>query len=438
MSADNVFERRVVRQAFLEWLASGHAADRVLNETLREHRVGAAQRTLVGDAFFELLRHKGHLLTEPARPENPGWLRELDEAVKQSFLPASALLDRHARAKPAIDEDPEKHFRKVHGAAPFLAREMAAAPAAWNVFLHQMMEAEAPLALRVNTLKARRDDEMKRLAPYKPQPGAWLPETILFERRWAVTQDPAYAEGKIEIQDEHSQLVAWVAAPQPGEKILDLCAGAGGKTLHLAALAGGKGEIFAYDIDKRKLVELSARARRAGFTNLRVSEKMPPKEELFDLVVVDAPCSGLGTLRRGPDRLYAFGEEEAKKLTRVQVELLERAFAYLKPGGRVVYATCTVRPAENEHIVRHFLEKGRKPGDVRTSVSKAIGAQAAGFLAQAAETPAARIAASVRSTLPPGAASVAKSLEASCLTLGPSSHASGGLRGDGFFVAVLH
>jgi len=429
----NVFEKKIVRQAFLEWLNSGLAADRVLNETLREHRVGAGQRTLAADAFFALIRHKALLVTDPPRTENPAWLRELDTAIMAALSDDSSLLDLHARARPGFDEDPLKHLRKVHGVPEFLVREMAAGVSPWHLFLHQMLS-EAPLVLRVNPLKASTEELLKRFAARSPQASAWIPDAILFDRRWAANQEPGFTEGQFEIQDEHSQVVAWAAAPQPDSRVLDLCAGGGGKTLHLAALMGGKGEISAYDLDKRKLVDLSARARRAGLTNVRVCDKMPKREELFDLVVVDAPCSGLGTLRRGPDRLYSFSEDDSRQLARVQNELLERAFGYLKPGGRVVYATCTVRPAENEFVIRRFLEKGRKAGDLRANLRKALGSKTEAFLAQASETPASRIAAAFRAAVP---GTWPKELDTCALTLGPSSHPSGGLRGDGFFVALL-
>lgn len=422
---DPAFEARVVRQAMMEWASSEAPIDRVLGETFREHKVGSAQRPLIAKVVYDLIRFLPLHVDLPAKPQNPEWSRALDERIRTLIAKPFDGLTSHAAANPSFEKDPLKHFGRVHGVPDFMLAEMAPAAKAWHLYLHQSFE-EAPLTIRLNPLKGKADELIKRFEPMGIKPCAWVPGAFTFDRRWPIHLDEAYLAGLYEIQDEHSQLVALAADPKPGEQVLDLCAGAGGKTLHLAELMRGKGEVVAYDISKRKLTEIVTRARRAGLTNVRVSETLPNKQN-FDVVLVDAPCSGLGTLRRSPDRLYRFSATEAKRLASIQVGLLQSARSFLKPGGRLVYATCTVRPEENILALRKGLAGSPlKGGDLRGVLRRALGAAADGFLAAVAATPAARIA-------PEG-----DFLAGSWIQLGPSSQTSGGLSGDGFFISLVH
>ncbi|MBS1983174.1 MAG: RsmB/NOP family class I SAM-dependent RNA methyltransferase [Bdellovibrionales bacterium] len=420
------FETRVVKQTLLEWMSASAPIDRVMNESLREHRVGAAQRGLITQTIYDFVRYWSLRVDFPIKPENPAWLRALDDEIRKALQnPGTDWLQRHERAKPLFAKDPLKHLHQMHRAPDFMARELERNPAAWHEYLHSMLS-EAPLTVRVNPLKMDPEKFGLQYAALGARKSAWIPHAYTFDKRWAITQDAGHQEGLFEIQDEHSQLVAWVARPQSNEVVLDLCAGAGGKTLHLASLMGNRGEVWAYDISRKKLLETQTRARRAGLTNVRVVDNIGT-EKRFDLIVIDAPCSGLGTLRRSPDRLYHFTDNESRRLASVQAELLRQALGVLKPGGRLVYATCTVRPEENVHILRAALH-GRSFdwSGLTPALEAAMPSRAADFLAAARATPAAALA------------DFSAHEQFACLQWGPTSQTSGGLAGDGFFVSLVH
>jgi 16S rRNA (cytosine967-C5)-methyltransferase len=179
----------------------------------------------------------------------------------------------------------------------------------------------------------------------------------------AVHAEPAFIKGLIEVQDEGSQLAALLAGARPGEQVIDLCAGAGGKTLALAAAMDGRGQLYATDLDKRRLAPIHARLDRAGAHNVQVRTPSVREDVLADLighadlVVIDAPCSGTGAWRRNPDakwrlRAHAFGDR-----LKEQVAALDRAATLVKPGGRIAYITCSVLAEENGDQVRAFLER---------------------------------------------------------------------------------
>lgn len=419
------FEFRIARQALLEWIGSPSPMDRVLNETLREHKVGALQRGKISDAVFRMVRYWPMMVDLPPQAENAGWMRKMEESLLKAFSFSPADLQKlHERTKPTFNSNSLQHFRHVHGIPEFFLPSLMKAASSWHEYLHQMLEAEAPLTIRVNTLKTTAADFAVKYECRGAVASKWVPDAFQFPERWAIHQDPGFLAGEFEVQDEHSQLVAWAARPQPGESVLDLCAGAGGKTLHLGAMMQNKGEIVAYDVSQRKTQDLLARARRAGLTNVRVADPVLLKKK-FDLVVVDAPCSGLGTLRRSPDRIFRFQEAEARRLVTLQWEILLKAISHLKPGGRLLYATCSVRPEENSGVFKRLLaEPGVKPGKLREALGQSLNKKADEFLTLASQTPAARIDPDL-------------SLE-SCLQLGPSSQTSGGLVGDGFFMSLVN
>jgi len=204
------------------------------------------------------------------------------------------------------------------------------------------LQSDAPTDLRVNSLMAMRT-QVKIEADHTPVSKIGL----RLHKRQALQLD-----GRYEIQDEGSQLACSYAAVKPGENVLDYCSGAGGKTLQLAAEMQNKGAITAYDIDERKLKTLATRAKRAG---VKIINTAPPQGE-YDLVLVDAPCSGTGVWRRQPDAKWRLSEEKLQNYLRQQSEILEQAKNFVKPGGRLVYITCSLLPAENEEQIEKFLE----------------------------------------------------------------------------------
>ena len=228
------------------------------------------------------------------------------------------------------------------------------------------MAARAPLDLRVNTLKATREKALAALAHLGATATPLSPVGLRIPlspdgRAVTVTAEPAFLKGFVEVQDEGSQLAALLAGAKPGEQVLDLCAGAGGKTLALAALMENKGQIYASDDDLRRLAPIYARLERAGTRNVQVRSPRRGQDVLADLtdrcdlVLVDAPCSGTGTWRRNPDAKWRMRPSALAERTRQQDEVLASAAVYVKPGGRLVYVTCSVLIDENEARVAAFL-----------------------------------------------------------------------------------
>jgi 16S rRNA (cytosine967-C5)-methyltransferase len=233
------------------------------------------------------------------------------------------------------------------------------------------MASRAPLDLRVNTLKAKREKVLASLAHLGARPTPWSPIGLRIElgadaRNIGIHAEEDFIKGAIEVQDEGSQLAALFAAAKPGEQVIDLCAGAGGKTLALAAQMQGKGRLIATDHDKRQLAPIHERLSRAGVHNAEVRTPKGEADPLADikasadLVVIDTPCSGTGTWRRNPDAKWRMRPGALDIRIKDQLEVLDRAAPLVKPGGRIAYITCSVLSEENSEQVRAFI--ARHPG----------------------------------------------------------------------------
>ena len=228
------------------------------------------------------------------------------------------------------------------------------------------LSSRAPLDLRVNTLKANREEATRSLADLAPEPTRWSPHGLRIKLKAeakspAVHAEFAYLKGFIEIQDEGSQLAALLAGAKPGEQVLDLCAGGGGKTLALAAAMENKGQLYATDDDKRRLAPIHARLERAGVRNVQVRAPKSVGNELADLagrmnlVLIDAPCTGVGAWRRNPDAKWRVRPGALEVRQKEQAAALERAAGLVRPGGRIAYVTCSVLDEENGAQVRAFV-----------------------------------------------------------------------------------
>ncbi|MFZ0423756.1 MAG: RsmB/NOP family class I SAM-dependent RNA methyltransferase [Xanthobacteraceae bacterium] len=232
------------------------------------------------------------------------------------------------------------------------------------------LSSRAPLDLRVNTLAAERDDVLAALAHLKPEPARWSPAGLRIRlaadaKSPAIHAEPVFLKGQIEIQDEGSQLAALLAGAKPGEQVIDLCAGAGGKTLALAAAMENHGQIYATDTDKRRLAPIHERLARSGARNVQVRTPKSVGDTLADLagradlVLIDAPCTGTGTWRRNPDAKWRIRPGALAERIKQQDAALDHAATLVKPGGRIAYVTCSVLAEENGDRVTAFI--GRHP-----------------------------------------------------------------------------
>jgi len=248
----------------------------------------------------------------------------------------------------------EPHFARVFGEAR--AEEGAA------------LASRAPLDLRVNTLKPDRQQAAAMLADLKPEETRWSPWGLRIglsadAKAPPIHAEPGFLKGLVEVQDEGSQLAALFSGAKPGEQAVDLCAGAGGKTLALAAMMDNKGQVFATDDDKRRLAPIHDRLKRSGARNVQVRTPKSVGGEIADLagrcdlVLIDAPCTGTGAWRRNPDAKWRMRPGALEQRQKEQAEVLDRAAGLLKPGGRIAYVTCSVLEEENGAQVRAFMAR---------------------------------------------------------------------------------
>ncbi len=300
------------------------------------------------------------------------------------FAPEPLSDEEHARLRAASLDGAPPH---VLGDYPeWLDAQLAATFGDDRVEEAAALASRAPLDLRVNTLKATREQAAEALSELSPQPTRWSPWGLRIivapdAKSPAIHAEPAFLKGQVEIQDEGSQLAALLSGAKPGEQVIDLCAGAGGKTLALAATMENHGQIYATDTDKRRLAPIHERLERAGTHDVQVITPRGDKDALAhlkgraDLVLIDAPCTGIGAWRRNPDAKWRVRPGALAERLKDQAEALDHAAALVKPGGRIAYVTCSVVDEENGAQVRVFLARHREfavvpPGDVTNSLGE--------------------------------------------------------------------
>ena len=302
----------------------------------------------------------------------------IDDAFSDEHAPSALTVDEREQLIMAPDPTAAPH---IQGDYPeWMTSHMERAFGENAVVEAQAMAVRAPVDLRINTLKADAEKAEKALRSVKaiPMPltkdAFRVPAPDPTERAGSVESIPAYSKGWVEVQDAGSQIAAAAANARPGEKVLDYCAGGGGKTLAMAATMDNKGQVFAYDIDGRRLSALIPRLKRAGARNVQLRH---PQEDLglddlvgaMDLVVIDAPCTGVGTWRRRPDSKWRVSEKNLATRNKDQAEILDQASSFVKPDGRLLYITCSFLMEENEDQVAAFL--GRNNAFVQEDAARA-------------------------------------------------------------------
>lgn len=364
-------------QAAIEILdawSPGQGMDRLLLRWSRGARyAGSGDRAAVADLVYEALRRWRSLgWPEDADATSPGRRRLLALAAERGEPEPLFGGGRHAPAPITAQERTWLAARAAETPPEAVACDMPdwLAPVfrtAWGDRAPAVMSAlrgRAPLDLRVNRLKTTPQAALEALAGdgVSAAPGPLSPDCLrVGEGARRLRRAAAYLDGRVEIQDAASQAAAAFAEARPGERVLDFCAGGGGKALALAAAMQGEGEIHAHDADPARMSDLPDRALRAG-AGLTVLPGPVPRGEAgrFDLVFADAPCSGSGAWRRNPDAKWAFAPEALDRLRALQARVMDEAAHFVAPGGRLVYATCSLLAEENERQVEAFLR--RNPG----------------------------------------------------------------------------
>ncbi|WP_124980508.1 RsmB/NOP family class I SAM-dependent RNA methyltransferase [Nonlabens xiamenensis] len=347
----------------------GKYADQAIQKILkRDSRWGSRDRGFIAETTYDIVRYKRLYaaiagVSEPFNKQDLWRLTSVWIVLNGYDLPAweEYYNTPVRRIKGKLDE--YQKDRKLRESIPDWLDEMGIKELG-NLWEQEIaaLNKQAPVVLRVNRLKTDLDTLKEKMVAEEiaTTKHERFPDALILNDRANVFRTQPFNDGLFEVQDAGSQLIADFLKPEPGTRVMDACAGAGGKTLHLAAMMENKGQIIATDIYKNKLHELKRRARRAGAHNIetrlldstKVIKKLDGK---MDALLIDAPCSGLGVLRRNPDAKWKLQPEFVEEIKKTQQEILQSYSRVLKPGGAMVYATCSIFQSENEHQVETFL-----------------------------------------------------------------------------------
>lgn len=349
----------------------GAAADTILREYFRQRRyAGSKDRRAVGDLLYAVLRRRGELNWRLGDITGGARLAVLAQAALSgadlSTMNAEFEGDPHAPSP--IGEQEMAQLQQVLAADPssapcwarlnFPARIEPSLRDRFGDRLETEMAAlagRAPLDLRVNLLRGTPEDALKLLP--EASRGGMISTSLRMPTSEDISRHIAYLGGLVEIQDEASQIGALLTGAGKGMQVLDLCAGGGGKTLAMASQMGNSGQIYAFDTDRRRLEKLRPRAKRADARNIQYVDSPSKLPSGLDRVVLDVPCSGTGTWRRNPELRWRLTPERLAALTRLQDDLLDRGAALVKPGGQLVYMTCSLLPEECEARIDAFVAR---------------------------------------------------------------------------------
>ena len=354
---------RGVHTALEAIFEQGHYADKVIERTLKSNpKWGAKDRSFIAETTYEMVRwwRLVNFLSPSKEPWDlfgTYWLMQGNELPPWEEF--ARLQPEKIKSKYEAITDPGLLESIPEWLQTLGSQELGEK---WEAEIHALNE-EAEVVLRVNTLKTTRE-RLKNLLEadgIRSYLVKGYPDALVLEERQNVFRHPSFKEGLFEVQDASSQLVAAALLVEPGMRVIDACAGAGGKSLHLAALMGNKGKVISMDVEEWKLQQAKLRARRNGVSIfepklIEGSKTIKRLKESADRLLLDVPCSGLGVLRRNPDTKWKLSLESLEKVQKTQQELLQAYPSMLKKGGQLVYATCSILPSENEEQIKKFLE----------------------------------------------------------------------------------
>ena len=359
-------------EALREVLRFTGPADVVLSRYFRDHpRLGGRERGAIAEAVYALLRRR-NLYNHLSASGSGSQMRRLALLGLAEAAGVDALSGINDTERVWLDEVMAIDRRSLSVALRanmpdwIMNRLLAQFGEDEAMQLTDALNQPAPLDLRVNTLKSDRDNAEAALthAGIVCAPTPFSPLCLRMHKKPALQNMPMFKEGHVEVQDEGSQLLAQIVGAKRGEMVADFCAGAGGKTLALGAWMRNTGRLYAFDVSEKRLAKLKPRLARSGLSNVHPvliahenDAKVKRLAGKLDRVLVDAPCSGLGTLRRNPDMKWRQREQDLEELNTKQRSILASAARLVKPGGRLVYATCSLLDEENQAVVNDFLGK---------------------------------------------------------------------------------
>ena len=358
-------------QALGDVLGFESPADVLLSKFFREHHaLGRRDRALIAEGVYGVLRRLRWLRCLTGDGATPrqlllAWLAQEEGWPIGRFEGQVSDEERHwIEALKAADLSGGSLAERADLPDWLCERLLATHDKEGLLTLAQSLNQPAPLDLRVNVLKLGRDAALARLrdSGFDAAPCPWSPHGIRFAGKPALQKHPLFLDGSVEVQDEGSQILGFLVQPKSGELVVDFCAGAGGKTLQLGAMMRSGGHLYALDVDGKRLARLRPRVARAGLSNVHpiliAHERDARLKRLTgkaDRVLVDAPCSGLGTLRRNPDLKWRQTPAAINEMVLRQRAILEAAAKLVRPGGCLVYATCSLLSEENDDVVDVFL-----------------------------------------------------------------------------------
>lgn len=362
-----------LQRVLVEVLKFKYPADAVLAHWFRENRsLGARDRSEISETVFDILRHLRRYRHFAQSGEGSEYRRlallglvstKGEEYLNDVLTPFEKEWLSHVKSLP-LDSMP---WAVRHSLPDFLAEKFSSFSEANK--LVEALNSKAPLDLRVNPLKIQRDEALKKMQdkPYaaaEPTATPFSPWGIRLSGKPAVHHWSLFKDGSLEVQDEGSQILCALVSPRRNDMVIDFCAGAGGKTLLLGAMMRSAGRIYAFDVSDVRLSRAKPRLARSGLSNVTPvvianenDQRVKRLAGKAERVLVDAPCSGLGTLRRNPDMKWRQKPEVIAEFIDLQQRILQSAARCVAPGGRLVYSTCSILPEENEHQIQAFLAK---------------------------------------------------------------------------------